>query len=75
MRAAIPGFAPADRRGTAYGIFNAVYGVAWFLGSVVLGALYDRSIMALVVASTVLQIAALPALVWLGRSGARPSAR
>ena len=68
MRAAIAGFAPADRRGTAYGIFNAVYGVAWFAGSVALGALYDRSIMALVVASIVLQAAALPVLVWLGRA-------
>ncbi|MGH6662624.1 MAG: MFS transporter [Rhodospirillales bacterium] len=68
MRAAIAGFAPADRRGTAYGIFNAVYGVAWFAGSVTLGALYDRSIMALVVASVLLQVAALPVLVWLGRA-------
>ncbi|HEX9569733.1 MAG TPA: MFS transporter [Rhodospirillales bacterium] len=68
MRAAIAGFAPADRRGTAYGIFNAVYGVAWFAGSVTLGALYDRSIMALVVASLLLQAAALPVLVWLGRA-------
>ncbi|MBI2584681.1 MAG: MFS transporter [Rhodospirillales bacterium] len=68
MRAAIAGFAPADRRGTAYGIFNAVYGVAWFAGSVTLGALYDRSIMALVVASVLLQAAALPVLVWLSRA-------
>lgn len=67
MRAAIAGFAPADRRGTAYGIFNAVYGVAWFAGSVALGALYDRSIMALVVASVLLQVAALPVLLWLAR--------
>lgn len=65
MRAAIAGFAPPDRRATAYGLFNAVYGVAWFVGSVTLGALYDWSIMGLVAASVILQAAALPALLWL----------
>jgi predicted MFS family arabinose efflux permease len=29
-------------------VFTTVFGVAWFLGSAVEGALYDRSIMALV---------------------------
>ncbi len=64
MRAAIAQLAPAARRGTAYGIFNAAYGVAWFAGSTLLGVLYDRSIPALVAASMVLQGAALP-IFWL----------
>ena len=42
--AAIAQLAPGERRGTAYGVFNALYGVAWFAGSVLLGALYDRSV-------------------------------
>ena len=71
MRAAIAQFAPPDRRGTAYGVFNAVYGVAWFTGSVALGALYDWSIMALVIASILLQAAAMPGLVWLSLPRAR----
>ncbi len=71
MRAAIAQFAPPDRRGTAYGLFNAVYGVAWFTGSVALGALYDWSIMALVIASMLLQAAAMPGLVWLSLPRAR----
>ncbi|MCS7056395.1 MAG: MFS transporter, partial [Thermoflexales bacterium] len=33
LRAAVAGMAHADRRGTAYGIFNTGYGIAWFLGS------------------------------------------
>jgi len=68
MRAAIAQLAPGERRGTAYGVFNALYGVAWFAGSVLLGALYDRSVVALVVASTLLQAASLPVLLWLVRS-------
>jgi len=62
MRAAIAGLAPSDRRGTAYGIFNAVYGLAWFAGSTMLGVLYDRSVLGVAVASVILQSAALPIL-------------
>jgi MFS family permease len=67
MRAAIAQIAPAERRGTAYGIFNAIYGVAWFAGSILLGVLYDYSILGLVVASILLQAASLPVLLHLIR--------
>jgi len=39
--------------------------VAWFAGSVLLGILYDLSIVAVAVASMALQAAALPVLFWL----------
>jgi MFS family permease len=65
MRATIAQLAPRERRATAFGIFNAVYGVAWFAGSVLLGILYDHSIAGVVVVSTALQAAALPVLYWL----------
>jgi predicted MFS family arabinose efflux permease len=48
MSAAVADMIPAERRAGAYGVFTTVFGVAWFLGSAVEGALYDRSIMALV---------------------------
>ncbi len=60
MRAAVAGMAPARRRGSAYGIFNTGYGIAWFLGSALMGALYDRSLPALIAFSVVMQLAALP---------------
>ncbi|MCA3749021.1 MAG: MFS transporter [Rubrobacter sp.] len=41
MRAAVGGMAPAPVRGTAYGLFNAVYGLCWFTGSAAMGALYE----------------------------------
>jgi MFS family permease len=71
MRATVSRLAPQDRRATAFGIFNAVYGVAWFAGSVLLGILYDRSIVAVVVASTALQALSLPALYRLARRPAQ----
>ncbi len=45
MRAAIGGMVPPDRRGTAYGVFNTGYGVFWFLGSALMGVLYDKSLV------------------------------
>ena len=71
MRATISQLAPQDRRATAFGIFNAVYGVAWFAGSVLLGVLYDLSIPAVAVTSMALQTAALPVLFWLARRPAQ----
>lgn len=59
MRAAIAPFAPAAKRGTAYGVFNAAYGLAWFAGSSLLGMLYGWSAAAVAVASASLQFAGL----------------
>lgn len=60
MRAAIAEMVPANRRGSAYGIFNASYGVLWFLGSALMGFLYDISIPSLVLLSVALQLASIP---------------
>lgn len=59
MRAAIAPLAPAPKRGTAYGIFNAAYGLSWFAGSSLLGVLYDWSVPMLVIVSVVLQATAV----------------
>ncbi|MGO4186326.1 MFS transporter [Pseudarthrobacter sp. TAF60_1] len=59
MRAAVAELAPAGRRGSAYGIFTACYGLAWLAGSVLIGVLYEQSILALAVTLTVVQAAAL----------------
>ena len=67
MRAVIPTMIPADRRGIAYGFFNAGFGLFWFIGSATMGVLYDVSLMALVVVSVVVQLAAVPVLLGIGR--------
>jgi len=48
LRAGIAQVVSMNKRGSAFGVFNAVYGVMWFLGSVAMGLLYDRSVPALV---------------------------
>lgn len=62
MRAVIAAMTPVERRGSAYGVFGAIFGAAWFAGSALLGVLYDQSVLALVIASLALQFAALPVL-------------
>src|SRR5215469_2220753 len=51
---------PPQKRSTAFGLFDTGYGVAWFVGSAVMGLLYDKSIVAVALFSVVLQLAALP---------------
>ncbi len=60
MKAAVAGMVPMDKRGSAYGIFNTGYGLAWFLGSALMGILYDQSIGFLVAFSIVMQLASIP---------------
>ena len=49
LRSGIAQVVSMNKRGTAFGAFNGVYGVAWFLGSAVMGVLYDHSLAGLVV--------------------------
>jgi len=67
LRGGIAQVVSMNKRGSAFGAFNGVYGVAWFLGSVVMGALYDFSIVALVAFGMVLQ--AVSAVAFLALDG------
>ena len=53
---------PASRRGTAYGLFNTIYGMFWFGGSALMGLLYDVSIAYLILFGMAAQTASLPFL-------------
>ncbi len=75
LRASIATMVPPARRGTAYGLFNAGYGLAWFLGSALMGYLYDTSRVALVGFSVVAQVAAIPLLLAVGRRAGRATGR
>lgn len=68
MRAAIAGMSPVQRRGTAYGVFNTIFGVFWFIGSLTMGILYDISILYLVIFSIVAQLASVPLFMLIRKS-------
>ncbi len=49
-----------DRRASAYGLFTAGYGIFWFIGSAIMGILYDHSVAAMIIFCVATQLAALP---------------
>jgi predicted MFS family arabinose efflux permease len=48
-----------DIRATGFGLFDTGFGVSWFLGSWVMGILYEKSLLILVTFSVVLQLISL----------------
>jgi MFS family permease len=60
LKAAIARLVPRDKRSTGYGLFHTAFGIFWFAGSALMGFLYDRSIIWLVVFSVAIQLAAAP---------------
>jgi hypothetical protein len=65
MKAGIADITSIRKRGTGYGIFNMMYGVAIFIGSATAGFLYDYSINLLIILMVAVELAALPAFLVL----------
>lgn len=72
MQAAVAHMIPQQRLGSAYGLFGAVFGAAWFAGSAALGALYDWSVTAAVVLAVVSQLCAVGPLLIAARNDTQP---
>ena len=60
LKAAVTSMVPKTSRATGYGIFECSFGVFWFLGSWLLGVLYDASLPAMIAVSVLAQLAAIP---------------
>jgi len=60
MRSSIAIMSTVKRRGSAYGIFNTIFGISWFAGSLLMGILYSFSIIDLVVFSVLIQLISIP---------------
>lgn len=64
MRAAVSDITPMDKRGTAFGIFNTLYGFAFLIGASLMGILYGISIKYIIIFVLTNQFLSLPFL-WL----------
>jgi predicted MFS family arabinose efflux permease len=72
--AAVAPMVSPDRRASAYGLFTGAYGVAWFLGSTAIGALFGVSLGAVVAFAVATQLAAIiPILVVRRRTASASS--
>ena len=69
LKAAVTTMVPKASRATGYGIFECAFGAFWFLGSWLMGALYDVSIPTMIAVSVIAQLAAIPLYMRSGRLG------
>ena len=60
LKAAVTSMVPKTSRATGYGISECSFGAFWFLGSWLMGVLYDASIPAMIAVSVAAQLAAIP---------------
>jgi MFS-type transporter involved in bile tolerance (Atg22 family) len=60
MRSSVAVMSLAKKRGSAYGIFNTIFGISWFTGSVIMGVLYTISLEDLVIFSVLIQLISIP---------------
>lgn len=71
LKAAVTSMVPKASRATGYGIFECSFGVFWFLGSWLLGVLYEVSIPIMIAVSVVAQLAAIPLYLASARESGR----
>lgn len=69
LKAAAVTMVPKRSRATGYGIFECCFGAAWFLGSWLLGVLYDQSLVAMVIVSVAAQLLAAIVFWWEAPKG------
>jgi hypothetical protein len=67
LKSVIAGLVSANKRGTAFGLFDTGFGIAWFTGSWLMGLLYGKSLTAVIVFSVVLQLLSLPIFLYAKR--------
>jgi MFS family permease len=69
--AAVGPMVSPNRRASAYGLFTGAYGIAWFVGSIAIGALFDVSLIVVVTFSIVAELAAIPLILIVRRRTVR----
>jgi MFS family permease len=65
--AAVTPMVSSRRRASAFGAFTAGYGIFWFIGSALIGVLYDVSLPAVIAFCVITQLIAVPVFVWVGQ--------
>jgi len=75
LKAVIGQVVPKTARSTGYGVFETAWGVAWFAGSWLMGALYDASRPTMIAVSVAAQVAAVPFFLLTARAARRPAGR
>ena len=67
LKAVVSSLVSKDKRATAYGIFYTVFGTAWFLGSLMIGLLYEINTFYIVIFTLLMESFALICLFIYGK--------
>ena len=59
LKSAVAKLTSKDKRSLGFGLFEGVFGLSWFLGSMILGILYEASLLALTVVSMAFEIVSI----------------
>jgi MFS family permease len=65
--AAVAPMVSPNRRASAYGLFTGAYGIAWFLGSAAIGALFSVSLGVVAAFAVLAELAAIPLILIVRR--------
>ncbi len=65
LKAVVAKIVPKDYRARGYGVFATIFGLFWFLGSVIVGALYDTSLVRLTIFVVSMEILGAIILIYL----------
>lgn len=65
LKAVVAKIVPKDYRARGYGVFATIFGLFWFLGSVIVGALYDTSLVGLTIFVVSMEILGAIILIYL----------
>jgi len=64
LKAVISTMVSKEKRASAYGVFYTVFGLAWFIGSLIVGWLYEINILYMVIFVTFMEILAVAFLIF-----------
>ncbi len=73
LKAVVSGVVGAEKKATAFGLFDTCFGMAWFAGSALMGWLYDFSVAGLIAFSMAMQLATVLILLIYIRRTSRPA--
>lgn len=65
LKSAVVTLTPRENRSTSFGIFESCFGLCWFLGSWLMGWLYDTHLTSMVLFSVIMQLVAIPLYAFL----------
>lgn len=71
LKAVVANILPKKNRAAGYGIFEFSFGVFWFLGSWLIGVLYDVSVVALIAVSVGAQLLSIPFYIYQAKERLR----